>query len=244
MPVTSDRAAPYAPASAVVSLIERHRQKGLPTPINGDVLARAGVSDSLIPRTLQALVALDLITEDGKPTDVLDGLRLAAESDYKLRFTEWLQSAYADALSFVDPAVDDEIKIRDAFRSYSPIGQQARMVTLFTGLFEASGTRQAKPRAMPKKAEQSSRPPKRAAGRTKTPPAKQRDERKLGNTEGAVPPAIAGLLASLPPSGDSWTKEERDRFVTTFSAVLDFCFPVEKRQERKIEQENDDGGDS
>jgi hypothetical protein len=33
-------------------------------------------------------------------------------------------------------------------------------------------------------------------------------------------------LAGLPAEGDSWTAAERDKFLTTFKAVLDFCFPV------------------
>lgn len=239
MPVTPDRTAPYAPATAVLSLIERHRQKGLPTPVNGDVLARAGISESLIPRTLQALVTLDLIDDEGKPTDVLDGLRLAAEVDYKTRFVEWLRSAYADALNFVDPAVDDDVKIRDAFRSYNPIGQQDRMVTLFTGLFEAAGTRQGKARAAAKKTEHSSRAVKRPLARPKT-TSRQNEFERPPAKDGQLPPPIAGLLASLPRSGESWTKVDRNRFVATFSAVLDFCYPVDDRQGRKSEQENDE----
>jgi hypothetical protein len=41
-----------------------------------------------------------------------------------------------------------------------------------------------------------------------------------------MPPALAGLMASLPQDGDGWTKEQRNKFVTLFSATLDFCIPV------------------
>src|SRR5207237_8351825 len=124
MPVTKDRAGAYAPTSAILSLVHRHRDRGLPSPVNAEVLARAGVSDSLIPRTLQSLQALDLISEDGTPTETLEGLRLAPEAEFKDRLGQWLTAAYADALQFVDPATDDEVKIRDAFRHYVPTGQQ------------------------------------------------------------------------------------------------------------------------
>ena len=139
MPVTADRPAPYAPPTAVLDLITRHRNKGLPSPINAEVLQRAGVSDSLIPRTLQALQTLDLINEDGSPSEVLEGLRRAPEAEYQQRLVDWLNGAYADALAFVDPSVDGDVKVRDAFRHYRPVGQQSRMVTLFTGLFSAAG---------------------------------------------------------------------------------------------------------
>lgn len=229
MPVTADQPAPYAPASAVLDLVSRHRNKGLQSPVDADVLARSGISDSLIPRTLQALKALDLVEDDGRPSSVLEGIRLAPESEYKQRLADWLTAAYADALAYVDPATDDEVAIRDAFRKYAPTGQQSRMVTLFMGLFTAAGvmpvrikqtassnggTTTAKPRAA-----KPAIPPRRAVT------SNEQRSQDLA-TFGTVPPALAGLLASLPPMGQGWTKQRRDLFVTTFSAVIDFCFPI------------------
>ena len=49
-----------ATARAILDLIERYRERGLTSPINADVLARAGIPTSLIPRTVQALQTLDL----------------------------------------------------------------------------------------------------------------------------------------------------------------------------------------
>jgi hypothetical protein len=221
MPVTPDKAAPYAPASAVLGLIERHRNKGLPAPVDADVLGRAGISGSLIPRTLQALQALDLIDEQGKPTEILEGLRLAPEAEYKQRMAEWLNGAYADALSYVDPSTADETAIRDAFRSYKPVGQQPRMVSLFMGLFAAAGIAAEKQRQPPRKL---SAPAKRPRPTPKLPP--NRREERHPPTPGDLPPPIAGLLTSLPSPDEGWSKAKRDRFVQTFAAVLDYCFPV------------------
>lgn len=230
MAVTQDRPAPYAPASAVLSLIEKHRNRGLPSPIDASVLERAGVSPSLIPRTLQAMQALDLIGEDGQPTEVLEGIRLAPEAEYKKRLADWLTDAYADALAFVDPATATETDIRDAFRKYNPTGQQDRMVSLFVGLFTAAGV-------MPERQRQPAprKPGNGGAVRTVRvphPPARQRAQPKpslIGGVPagtGELPPALAGLLASLPATGQGWTKERRNAFVATFGAVIDFCFPI------------------
>jgi hypothetical protein len=147
MSITRDKPGPYAPTSAILGLIERHRRNGLPSPVTEDVLERTGISSSLTSRTLQALVTLDLIDDQGRATPTLEGIRLAPEPEYKQRLADWLRAAYADALSFVDPAQDDETKIRDAFRAYKPVGQQPRMVTLFTGLFAAAGVRPEKKRS-------------------------------------------------------------------------------------------------
>ena len=87
MPVTEDRPAPYAPPSAIIDFVSRYRHRNVPFPVTADVLARIGVSQSLIPRTLQALQTLDLINEIGNPTETLEGIRLAPEAEYKKRLS-------------------------------------------------------------------------------------------------------------------------------------------------------------
>lgn len=139
MPVTADTPAPYAPASAILSVVERHRNKGLPGIVDIEVLTRAGVSETLAPRTMHALRALDLIGDDGKISEVFEGLRLAPEAEYQPRMADWLRGAYADVLTFVDPETATEEQLEDAFRTYKPIGQRSRMVSLFQGLFTAAG---------------------------------------------------------------------------------------------------------
>lgn len=236
MPVTVDQPAPYAPTSAILELIERHRNKGLPPVVDADVLARAGISDSLIPRTLQALKTLDLLTEDGRPSEVFEGIRLTPTAEYQQRMAEWLNAAYADALSYVDPATDDEVAIRDAFRKYIPTGQQGRMVSLFMGLFTAAGVMPQRAKASPpKRSVQANGSAKPKPGLTNThraparPPAGQRPpqyESRPPAFAGSLPPAIAGLLATLPPDGGYWTKERRDGFMATLGAVIDYTFKI------------------
>lgn len=241
MAVTTDKPAPYAPASAVLDIVGRYRNRGLIFPVNAEVLARAGVSDSLIPRTLQALIALDLIKkEDGNPTDVLEGIRLAPEAEYKKRLEDWLKGTYADVFAFVDPTKDDEVRIRDAFRSYQPVGQQARMVTLFQGLCAAAGLIPDKTPAAPR-ARGHNRPAATslnkkvaASGSARRTPAPKTPSGR--STPSLLPPALGGLLESLPDANDGWTKADRDKFYTTFGTVLDFCIPIVTRHQTK---END-----
>lgn len=246
MSVTTEQPAPYAPASAVVDIIDKYRNRGLSTPFTSEVLSRAGVTDSLIPRTMQALVTLDLIDSEGNPTETLESLRRAPEPEFKTHLAAWLRAAYADVLRFVEPA-DGEVAIRDAFRHYNPVGQQSRMVALFMGLCRAAGLRT-------DEAPSTERRPIGGRGRVLTmarrantakgsnPMSRGRVPGDSGGSQGPsnVPAAIAGLLASLPQEGE-WTKTERDRFVRTFEAVLDFCFSVtEKRRREEPEGEGDD----
>ncbi len=141
---------------------------------------------------------------------------------------EWLNAAYADALSFVDPATDDEVAIRDAFRKYVPTAQQGRMVTLFIGLFKAAGV-------MPDRTKQSTpAKPRFTSGKPYKPPQGQptRQAANIGQSRqhyvpsGSLPAAISGLLATLPPEGKYWTKERRDQFYVTFGVVLDYVYKI------------------
>src|SRR2546421_233281 len=111
MAVTAQSPAPYAPASAITNVISRYREKGLTTPISGDVLIRSGVTESLVPRTLQALQALELIDDKFQPTPTFQKIRSVPQAEYKTCLADWLKSVYADVFSFVDPASDDDIRV-------------------------------------------------------------------------------------------------------------------------------------
>src|SRR5581483_3870706 len=116
MPVTAETSAPYAPSKTILDVIGRYR-RGLPSPLTPEVLARAGVPDSLIARTVQALQTLDLTDEKGAATATLEGLRRAPEGEFQQRLVEWLNGAYADVLKFIDPSTADDVAVRDAFRN-------------------------------------------------------------------------------------------------------------------------------
>lgn len=227
MAVTQENPAPYAPASVILDLIDRCRNRGLPSPVDSEVLSRVGVSDSLIPRTLQALRALELISDEGKHTETFESIRKAPEPQYKERLSEWLKGVYADVFSYVDPAEDDETAIRDAFRSYNPVGQQPRMVTLFIGLRAAAGlTPEKTTQVRPPRAPRQQNRPRQTGARQNSSSARESAGQK---TPPGLPPPIAGLLASLPLDGRGWTKIDRDKFVNLFGATLDYCIPVVKK---------------
>jgi hypothetical protein len=140
MALQPDGPGAYAPPRTTIGLVERWRDRGLPTPITTETLVRAGVStESLAPRIWQALRLFDLIDDDGQPTDQFIELRKVPSGEYKERLASILRVAYADVLAHVDPAKDDYERIRDTFRAYRPPGVRDRMVTLFLGLSEYVG---------------------------------------------------------------------------------------------------------
>lgn len=138
MAVQVDGNAPYAPFSVIKNVIERHRQVGL-TSITTDVLQRMGVTESLAPRSVQALKLLDLIDEGGKPTPAFEVIRKASSGDVGARLAELLRQVYEPVFAVMDPTVATSQQITDAFRGFKPSGQRERMVTLFTGLMQYAG---------------------------------------------------------------------------------------------------------
>jgi hypothetical protein len=238
MAVTTDKPAPYAPPSTVIEVIKRYRERGLQTPITKDVLLRAGIAETLTPRVLQTIQTLDLIDEAGNPTETFEDIRKAPQGEYKDRLVQWLNGVYADALNFIDPATSDETAIRDAFRSYEPVGQQPRMVALFIGLYAEAGLgpeRASAPRTTT--APRVSVPKRNIRGITKSGPRAglERSATIQSDQTGTLPAPITGMLARLPKR--SWTKDERSKFLATFTAVLDFCYPVVEQSEQDDEAE-------
>ena len=139
-----------------------------------------------------------------------------------------IRGAYADVMMFVNGS-DDETAIRDASRSYNPVGQQPRMVALFLGLCRAAGMRNddqsnAKPRPLARKA---ASPVGGSAMRKNTVITPKTGGMGMGAVTAPIPAPIAGLLSKLPAEHGTWTSGERDKFITTFTAVLDFCFTVD-----------------
>lgn len=227
MALTSNGNAPYAPASTIVALVKRFRDKGLSFPVTPEVLIRAGVAESLAQRVFQSLVLLELIDADGQATDVLKSIRSVSEKEYAPTLQAWIKQVYAEVFAFADPASGDETEVRDAFRAFLPHAQQERMVKLFMALCAEAGLASEE-----KKAEVKPRTRPTVVRFTQTPAAKPIRRNTMAPDQGAgdilrstsLPPELAGLMARLPQNG--WTQAKRDEFVNMFKAVLDYVIPI------------------
>ncbi len=230
MPLQPKGSAPYTTSTAATLVLDAWRERGFGVPVTADVLKRVGVPESLARRTLQSLVLLDLLDEDGMPTQQFQDFRATRGADeYRTRLQEWLHGIYADVLQYANPSTDSYDRVAEAFRSYEPAGQRRSMASLLTGLWKyaglpvnAEGNGEGRPRRAP------GRPVARgkaaSGGRTKPPSPPESKSTDFG-TEG-LPPGLVGLLHQIPRKNGSWTSGRRDNFLRAFAAVLDYSVPV------------------
>lgn len=242
MPIVADGQAPYAPPATVLSIIEGFRDRGLQTPFTIEVLTRAGVSESLAPRTLQSLKLLDLVDAQGEPTQQFTDLAKAPQAEFADRLAAILHAAYQDVFKFVNLDVDDYQRVRDAFRHYKPRGQQERMVTLFLHLAHTAGLTDEilkPPRAAkaPRKNSNTYDQQKKMRKATKPQPAPgpsvtgepaAQPEFTAGPTQpsSGQHPLIRGLIQSLPESGSEWPQRARQAWVNAALANFNLVYEL------------------
>lgn len=194
----------YASPATVRGVITRFRDVGsLPQPLNRESILRIGVTESLAPRTIQALKLLDLIDDQGKITDQFERLRRAATSDFKPELVSMLRSAYAPVFQAVEPAGATYEQIQDAFRTFKPEGQRARMVALFLGLLEYADYPDLPPTG------RGSGPSRATGGNTRTVsrPKKDKPPERTNNVKHDQPPPPPLPRPGTPTQGNEYQIE-------------------------------------
>ncbi|MBI2867451.1 MAG: DUF5343 domain-containing protein [Chloroflexi bacterium] len=221
--------AAYAPAKAVLDVIKRYRERGLPEPLTLDALEQIGVSNTMTSPCLKALRFLGLIDEGGNRTEVFERLRRASTEEYPQTLAEIVRNAYLPVFSIVDPAQDGDIAIADAFRRYDPANQRNKMIRLFLGLCEEA---QIIPPRTGKRRVAAQRPtprpkPSKPIPRVTTSQSDKEEPSRTENEPDAAPDyrLISAVIQQLPRNG-KWTSDKRKKWVDTMTAAVDLLFEV------------------
>ncbi|HLZ26707.1 MAG TPA: DUF5343 domain-containing protein [Chloroflexota bacterium] len=130
---------PYAPLANIVAVLQRLRRMNTPPRLSPEFFAGAGVSESLQSRVVATLKFLQFIDEENRPTDTLRALAVAPDEEYRKLLEESVRSAYREDFENIDPAVDPQGKILNAYQRYQPRSQHERQVMLLLGLCREAG---------------------------------------------------------------------------------------------------------
>ena len=222
--------APYASSRAVLGVIRRFRERGLPDPVTAEALEQVGVPHTMAPWALVALRFLGLVDEGGNRTEAFERLRRANSEEYPETLGEIVRKAYLPVFTVVDPAEDGDIAIGDAFRRYDPMKQRDRMVRLFMGLSTEAGIVAARTQR------QRSTQPRRQAPTPapSTPQQTPRPEQHEQDGDDATDYRLISAIIQQIPKGGKWTSGRRERWMLAMASAVDLLIAT-------VEEESEEG---
>lgn len=237
MPNLPENFAPYAPANNIIDIIKHFRDRGLPEVLTQKEFSRLNIPDGNIGRVTQTLRFLGLIDEDGRRTATFSELGKASTEQYTAVLANIVRDAYHVLLTYVDPVVDDEMKIMDQFRHFEPQSVRTRMVALFMALcreakiIESSNDSNSLfsvPRKPSTSGSMSVRSHKRKSAGSSvepidSPPIERQVRSPVAQNDWSDSRyhLLHGLIKELPESG-TWTKEEHTRWAGAMTALTNY----------------------
>lgn len=193
---------PYAPLASVRKVLEAIRS-GIEGPWTSGACTSAGVTDSMVPRTLNSLEALNIVDPRGNLTEAGRALLGTSGADYIVALESIVRGAYAAVLAGVDPATASAEDIALAFDGFEPRAQQDKMIALFRGLCAECGL---------------------SSPRMRRTPSRETGGRARALSADLSP--VEAVVRQLPESR-RWTKEHRDAWVTAMTSVVDLLFKID-----------------
>ena len=219
--------ASYASSKAVIHVIQRFRENGLPDPLTFEGLERIGVSSTMTSTTFRAFRFLGLVDEGGNRLPEFERLRRASSTEYQDTLVEIIRRSYIDVFKIVDPAQDTYEQVHDAFRGFDPANQRQKMVRLFLGLCEEAGIAPPQPKRH-RTSGQTQADTKQAAMPIPTPtPVPSPTPLPRTSMQPRRYEVIDAIVAQLPDEG-KWSKARRDRWLAAITSAVDLLIETGK----------------
>lgn len=244
--------APYSRLEPIRKVLERIRNRGLPSPITSATLEELGIAVGNAYQVLQTLKFLDLIDEDGNLTVPYEQLRQASTQEYPSVLADIIRKAYHHIFTIIDPATDDATQINDAFRKYDPPGQRDRMTWLFLGLCRMAGivpddgkvrrraptkSRQQVARQKPQQPNKNLQPPlpemeipEDISDKDEMPPPPKeelpKEEPPLNDDEADYRLMFDLMRRKLPKGERKWSRARRDQWMLAMGANIDMVVEI------------------
>lgn len=140
--------APYSASENVIKVLERYRETtfggGALTP---QLVQKLSLGAEVSRRVVLSLKQLELIDEEGMPTEALLAFEKAPTDKYRGVLAAHLRGVYAPVFNVLGPDLSKytSTEIEDQFRDFSPKTLRGRMAKCFMGLCVYTGLAEAAP---------------------------------------------------------------------------------------------------
>ncbi|HXZ94737.1 MAG TPA: hypothetical protein VEG28_02360 [Dehalococcoidia bacterium] len=221
---------PYVAFRTFLNFLDWLHDAGVPTRIDRSFWGER-LSGAYGFQLMAALHFLDLIDDDNKTQPELETMALDVDKRKPI-LRERLEESYADALSSINLEKATHGELEDRFRIYHIEGETLRKaVVFFIHAASYSGIPLSTHITKKTRGMRGSGAKKRGHPSKRKPLAEQQDKpaSELPRRHD-LHESINGLLADLARIGPSWTKEERERWVNTFIANVDYAYPIKAQE--------------
>lgn len=222
--------APYPPAQNLTHAIRTFRERGYSGKVDVEVLTSIGIPEGNAYRVLAALKWLGIVGSDGMTTDLMEAIRRASQEEYPTLIEGMVRSSYDEIFKYCDPATADVSRIDDAFRSFHPPVQRAKMVTAFLALCKEAGIisadvaeRSPTAKAARKVQTVQRKQTTRGSGVVQPPPAAPPP---APARNGRLHPAVQAWIDEMPASGEPWDRGDFENWLAIFRASVERAYKI------------------
>lgn len=227
--------APYAAADSIIKVLERYRSTTFGGgPVTPAIVQKLQMGEEVSRRVVLSLRQLELIDDEGMPTEALKAFERAPTDQYRSVLATHLRGVYAPVFAVLgsDISAATPIEVEDQFRELTPKTLRGRMARCFLGLCAYAGITETA--APDKSVSKSTRPaasrPQRANEDKRTPKGRPQGVDLISvkgaseavsailSSGGALIIAISGKVSDL-------TTEERSKIFALFDEVKTFGQP-------------------